>query len=256
MPQTDDVETIDPYPPLGTLKAFAEDIWVVDGPVVQMKYIVGSLPFSTRATVIRLPDGRLWVHSPCALTDGLRTELDTLGPVTWLVAPNKLHWLYLANWQRAYPDASTHVAPGVETKAEAGGFRIDAILGDAAPTQWAGTIDQVLVPGSFMTEADFFHQPSRTLIVTDLIENFEPERLHRRWLALLMRLGGVMAPTGSTPRDLRLTFLPHRAAVRDAAATMLNWQPERIVLSHGRCYTRDGTATLQRALAWTNVKTA
>ena len=31
--------------------------------------------------------------------------------------------------------------------------------------------------GSVMNEAVFLHRPSRTLILTDLIENFEPHRV-------------------------------------------------------------------------------
>ncbi len=172
----------------------------------------------------------------------------------FLVAPNRLHWISLSAWQAAWPDAATWVAPGVEAKAAEGGFRIDATLQDDAPAGWAGTIDQVLVPGGFMTEAVFFHRPTATLIVTDLIENFEPGHVHGWFMSLLMRAGGVVAPHGTTPRDLRLTFLGHRAAVRAAAETMIGWRPRRIILAHGRCFEDDAPAELKRALAWTGAK--
>ncbi|MDQ2763899.1 MAG: DUF4336 domain-containing protein [Pseudomonadota bacterium] len=35
----------------------------------------------------------------------------------------------------------------------------------------------MLVPGGMFSEAVFFHEPSRTLILTDLIENFELDRI-------------------------------------------------------------------------------
>ena len=128
-----------------------------------------------------------------------------------------------------------------------GRFRIDHRLGAETPP-WSGTIGQLLVPGRFMTEAVFLHRDSRTLIVTDLIENFEAKRVNGRLLRWLMRVGGVIDPHGSTPRDLRLTF--RKRSVRCALETMLGWGPERVVMAHGRPYLRDGAAELSRALAW------
>ena len=46
-----------------------------------------------------------------------------------------------------------------------------------------------LVPGSIVTEAVFHHRASGTLILTDLIENFEPSRVRKVWLRTLLRFG-------------------------------------------------------------------
>ncbi len=96
----------------------------------------------------------------------------------------------------------------------------------------------------------FFHRPSRTLILTDLIENFEPARITCWHLRLLMKLGGVTDPDGKTPYDLRLTFLRHKPAFRAAIEVMLAWRPQRIVLAHGRWYPENGEAELRRAFRW------
>ncbi|MDQ0313838.1 DUF4336 domain-containing protein [Amorphus orientalis] len=241
----------DPYPPLNVPKPLADDIWIVDGPVVRMRYALGStLPFSTRMTIVRLSGDRLWVHSPTELTDELTASVSKLGEVAFLVAPNRIHWMSLAAWQRAFPAAVTHAAPGVETNAKEGGFRIDAMLGGSAPDGWAGEIDQVVVPGDILTEVEFFHRGSRTLILTDLIENFEPDHLHGFLAHTLMGLGGVVDPHGSTPRDLRFVFKP-KDQVRRAAKMMVDWAPERVILAHGRCYLENATEELKRALAWT-----
>jgi hypothetical protein len=105
-----------------------------------------------------------------------------------------------------------------------------------------------------MTEAVFFHRASATLIVTDLIENFEAEKLHGRLAAPLYRLGGVLAPAGATPRDLRPTFWGHRRAVRAAAARMIGWAPARIVPAHGAIIAADTAAALRRAFRWTGLR--
>lgn len=242
---------LDAYAPLDVPKPVADGLWIVDGPVVAMRWLATRLPFSTRMTLVRLADGRLWVHSPIRLSAGLRDAVAAFGPVGFLIAPNRLHWLALAEWQVAFPDARTYAAPGVERNAARGGFRIDAVLAEGPEPAWAADLDQRLVPGAFLTEAVFFHRASRTLILTDLVENFERGKMHGFWLRLAMRLGGVTHPHGGTPRDLMTTFLPRRADARRAAEAMLDWRPERIVLAHGRCVERDATATLARALAWT-----
>ncbi|WP_206078278.1 DUF4336 domain-containing protein [Poseidonocella sp. HB161398] len=241
-----------PYDPLGTLKPLGPELWIADGPEVAMRYGPGSLPFTTRMTVIRL-GRRLILHSPVEPAPGLLAEVAALGDPAWIVAPNRLHWVHLAAWQAAFPQAETLAAPGVETAQEKGGFRIGRILG-AAPGAWAGEVELALVPGSFMTEAVLFHHPSATAVLTDLIENFEPERVRSPLLRLLMRAGGVVHPHGSTPRDVRLTFLPKRRQARPVAEAMLAWPVERIVISHGRIIEEDAPARLARALAWTGAR--
>jgi hypothetical protein len=99
-----------------------------------------------------------------------------------------------------------------------------------------------------MTECEFFHRASRTLVLTDLIENFETAKLDSFVLRGLTWLGGVQHPNGSMPRDMRLTF--DKTVLRAAVETMIGWQPERIVIAHGRWYERNGTDELRRAFRW------
>ncbi len=56
------------YEPLYTLKEVDQNIWIADGDLIQMDLEgVFKLPFQTRMTVIKLNDGKLWIHSPyCA----------------------------------------------------------------------------------------------------------------------------------------------------------------------------------------------
>ncbi|HSP17877.1 MAG TPA: hypothetical protein VLQ79_00060, partial [Myxococcaceae bacterium] len=44
-----------------------------------------GLRLGTRMTVIRLPDGTLWLHSVVAVDDLLADEIQVLGPVRHLV---------------------------------------------------------------------------------------------------------------------------------------------------------------------------
>ena len=236
-----------PYAPLNTPKAFGDRLWIVDGPEIHMDYGPTSIPFPTRMTIARLADGTLWIHSPIAPAKDLLSAIDRLGPVAWLIAPNSLHYWYVADWQAIYPGARTLAVPDLATRAKRP-FRIDAMLdGEAVLPE---ELETVFVPGTLVNEAVFFHRPSRTVVLTDLIENFEPQRIRSRFYRGLVRLSGAAHPDGKAPIDLRLTFWPRRARVRRAVAAILGWDCERVVMAHGLPYERDGAVELRRALRW------
>lgn len=240
------------YTPLQVLQPVAEGVWIVDGPVVRMAAVGLQVPFPTRMTLIRLASGGLWVHSPIALSEQLRAQLEPLGPVAHLVSPNKIHYAHIRAWKEVYPQATAWASPGVRERAAQQRLSVsfDADLGDEPPRAWAGEIEQLLFRGSrFMEEVVFLHRPSRTLVLADLIENFEAERLRpwARWLAWLV---GNLDPDGKAPWDLRMTFLGRKQQARASLARMLAWQPERILLAHGRWYPEHGTAELRRAFRW------
>lgn len=231
------------YEPLQTLKPAAPDLWIVDGPAIRFY----GMPFSTRATVVRLASGDLWVHSPILLTEPLRAALDALGPVRHLIAPNWIHYAYVSEWQAAWPQAESWAAPGVAERAASRGMPItfDHDLTDAAPEAWAGQIDQMIVKGSKLhREAVFFHRASRTLILTDLIENFEPAKLPW-WMRPVVRLAGISHPKGHMPPDMYATF--DKALLGASVQVMLDWGPERVILAHGHWYEANGAEALRRA---------
>ena len=49
---------------------------------------------------------------------------------------------------------------------------------------------------------------------------------------------------------MRLSFFRQHKAVRAAVQRMIAWEPERIIIAHGRWYARDGVAELKRAFRW------
>lgn len=236
------------YPPLDRLKVVADGIWIVDsGP-----HRVLGIPLPLRMTVIRLRSGEVLLHSPTRFDEALRREIARVGPIRHLVAPNIAHWFFLEEWQRHCPDALTWAAPGLRERApvQKSAVTLDRDLGEVPPEQWGGEIDQVIVPGGAgFREIDFFHKPTRTLILTDLIVNLEADKLP--FLARQAgRLTGVLAPNGKAPAYLRLIIRMKRKEAAAAARRLVEWAPERVIFSHGRWFERDGTAALRRSLAW------
>lgn len=240
------------YEPINTLKPVDEDLWVVDGPIVRMAFPGGSLPFPTRMVVVRLANGDLFLWSPTEPDDGFRAEIDALGPVRHLVSPNKIHYAHIATWKLTYPEAKAWASPGVRERAASQRVDVsfDADLGDLPEEAWFEDLDQLVFRGSrFVEEVVFFHRRTRTLILADLIENFEAEKISG-FHAWLVRLAGVMDPDGKAPIDLRLTFLGRKKDARSAFERMVAWKPERVIMAHGRWYDRDGTGELRRAFRW------
>lgn len=238
------------YEPLYSLKDVDQNIWIVDGDLIQMDMKIFKLPFQTRMTVVKLNDGKLWIHSPIAPNEGLFTELDALGKVAYLISPNKIHYAYIADWRKRYPHAQAWSSPGVEERAKSQNVKVefDAPLTDMAPDLWSDEIEHK--GSSVIEEVVFFHKSTKTLILTDLIENFEPENIASPICRRFYRLARVTAPDGQTPIDYRMTFIGRQREAKVSFARMLNWKPDKIVLAHGLCFFKNGTDELRRAFRW------
>ena len=96
----------------------------------------------------------------------------------------------------------------------------------------------------------FFHKSTKTLIVTDLIENFEPEKIASPIRRKFYRLARVTAPDGQTPIDYRMTFLGRQREAKVSFSRMSNWEPDKIILAHGLCFFKNGVDELRRAFRW------
>lgn len=237
------------YPPLDTLKPVAPNVWIVDGQVIRFGPPLFRVPFPTRATILRLANGALFVHSPTHITDALEAEVRATGEVRFIVAPTRIHYAWVGDWRRRFPEAEIWLAPRVREQA---GGTVDFPANDLSTVgvyPWSEEVFTLPVAGAFLTEVVFFHRPSRTLVLADLIENFEPRKLSPL-LRVLTRIAGAQDPHGAMPIDLRATFRKHRPAFREAVERMIAWKPERVILAHGRWYAGNGVAELKRAFSW------
>ena len=84
------------------LELLGQGIWFADGGIVSFK----GFDYPTRMAAVRMADGGLWLWSPVAKTAAIEAEVRSLGPVRHLVSPNKLHYLFLAEWQASFPKQS------------------------------------------------------------------------------------------------------------------------------------------------------
>jgi hypothetical protein len=233
------------YPPLATIKNVDEGVWIVDDVIT-----ASGLPLPIRMTVVRLSNGALLLHSPTPFTPALGASLGALGAIRHFVAPTFAHWTNLAGWQEAYPDATTWAVPGLRDRGQVrrSGTRIDVDLADNAPPQWGDDIQQGIVAGgNGFREAYLFHKPTRTLIVSDLIENLEPEKLPPVTRIAARAFAGTRGTTALHVRGvLRLGGDEAKDAIREIVAT----KPGRVILAHGLCFENNAAQRLCEAFAW------
>jgi hypothetical protein len=225
------------------LDEFGPSLYVAEGPTVSFY----GFPYPTRMAVVRLTDGSTWVWSPVALTEELVHEVEAVGPVRHIVSPNKIHHLFLGQWAERWPDARLYAPPGLaERKPE---IHFDAELTDRPEPAWAEEIDQVIFHGSVaMEEVVFFHRPSSTALVCDLIQRHDENKM-KGWKGKLMKLDGLVGEEGSTPREWRASFL-RKGPARAARNTVLDWRPERLLIAHGLCAQTGVSEIIERALDW------
>lgn len=234
------------------MKEVGPDVWVVDGPAIQFGISRLRMAFPTRMTIVRTVGWKLFIHSPTRLTPSLKAAVTQLGTPRWLIGPNRLHSQWLQDWAAAYPDALVYAAPGGEKNLSypRGTHRLP--LNGITAYEWEPNLATLPVAGRHFTEFVFFHHLSRTLILTDLIENFEVDKVDSCVARVLTLLGGVRHPDGRMPRGMRLLFAlpPDRNDLRLAVEKMIVRDPERIILAHGRWYDAHGAAELRRAFRW------
>lgn len=221
------------------LESVAPDVWVAS-----MANSFMGLQMGTRMTVVRLTDGSLFVYSPIRLDPDLRRDLDAIGPVRHIVAPSLYHHLFAGTFAAAYPNARTHAAPGLQKKRKDLAF--DAVLGDELDPAWRSCLSSLPLDGCAFREVLFFHEPSRTLISADLVENFVasdhwPTRMY-------LKAAGIYGKCGVSGL-IKLMFRD-KAASRRAVDRAIDWNPERITLAHGEPVLEHGQEVLRDAYDW------
>jgi hypothetical protein len=215
-------------------------IWTWDEPFRR-----AGIEFGARMTIVRLPNGDLWIHSPLEPGDEMRRAIDEIGPVRHVIAPNKMHYLGTKAFHEAYPEAQLYGAPGL---AEAhSDIPFNTTLGEMPEAAWDDVLEQVVFHGNLLNEVVFLHREARTLIVTDLCFYLKDGQGNAA-TQLFAKAAGVHDRPGPTP-IFKLATRDHNQA-RHALDCILRWDFDRIILSHGAIYESNGKAALREKFAW------
>ena len=208
-------------------------------------------PFTTRMTVVQLASGDLFLHSPIAFDAALAKRAPIAGPGPPPRFPQQGPLCAHRGVGARISEAIAWASPGVRERARSQACRrtVPARSDTQAPPDWRDDIDQTIIPGAVLDEVVFFTGTPKTLIVADTIMNFEPERLSQPYRPIA-RLLSISSPGGGLSPDLRLAFWPKKRAVRRAYEQVPSWRPQRVILSHGRCFDANGGIVIWRAFRW------
>jgi len=220
------------------LRSLAEGLWTIERSHGFLGIDVGG-----RMNVIRLSSGGLFIHSPIRLTKELGEWLAGLGEVKYVAAPNRFHHIHVGEYARAYPDAVFLAAPGLPEKRR--DVLFSGLFGENAPPDWEGVIEHFVFGGMpMLNEAVFFHKPSRTLILTDLLFNFtEDLTLGQKVFAALEGVRG--RPSLSVLA--RYLIIKDGVKVRESADRVLEWDFDRVLLAHKDIIEKDGKEAFRLA---------
>ncbi|MCY1056716.1 DUF4336 domain-containing protein [Nannocystis sp. SCPEA4] len=221
------------------LQSIDTNLWTATQPLSIFGMQIGA-----RMTVVKLGSGGLLVHAPISLTPELRAAIDALGPVQAAVAPNAMHHMFLGPFLAAYPQARGYAAPGAIAKHPE--LQLEAIPNNP-DLLWAGDLDHFELAGApGLGEVAFFHRASRTLILTDWVFYFKEAP---NWLTgLYLRLSRALGKPAQTA-FLR-GMIKDRAAARAAIERLLQWDFDRVVMSHRDILPSGGKEAVRAATAW------
>lgn len=209
----------------------ASNIWTIEAegfvyfrPPAQPRY-----PYPHRAVVIRLKSNTLFIHSPIALTPTIKQAVDALGTVKYLVSPNPIHHLHLGEWSDTYPEAVLYASPGLIAKRKDLTFK-KTLLTDSPEPEWEGQIHQSLFKSwnGWFDELVFFHCESRTVVLTDMVMDFNPSTFS----ALSQRTTQWNLMYRHTPRTIQYVHAFGRDQLRRVLAKIRGWEPEHLIVAH------------------------
>ena len=203
----------------------------------------GGLVLPVAMTIIRLPSGKLFLHSPTPLDERTEMAIAELGPVGVLLAPNSFHYVFVAAYVDRFPGSQLFAAPGLPERVT--GFPAATVVGAAAPEAWQGVVEPIVFgPVGSFSEVVIYHRPTGTLMLTDLA--FCMLRYENAFDRIGWRLFGIPPAFGAS-RSARLTLLRNGRAAKPFLEKMLEKDFRRVLVAHGDPLEENARAEFQRA---------
>lgn len=195
---------------------------------------LATVDVGTRMTVMQLNGHELLLYSPVRLTPELKVELDKLGKVTHIIAPNGMHHLFVKDYLRAYSQAKFYgmaelakKRPDLDPMIQLGGLTSEYFGPDV--------VLMCMLGSKIFNEAIIYHKPSRSLLVTDIAFNLQSlAKWHERFLA---RLYGAYQKFG--PSILARKILRKHPGAKKTLRQAMAYDFQRVIPCHGEILAKD-----------------
>ena len=226
------------------LQEIDSDVWVAQQPLTYF-----GLSIRTRMTVVRLKSNELVIISPIRLEQTVVEQLNRVGQVRHIIAPNLYHYMFVSEMAKCYPEAILWATQGLREKVPS--LPISKLLGEDE-TPFSPELQHILFEGfrtlvpsgaEPLNEYIFFHLATRTLIVTDAAFNFDRTF---PWLTqLVARVSGIHSTL--SPSLLEKIATTEREKVKKSVKSILKWDFDRVIMAHGSVVASGGKTAFSNA---------
>jgi hypothetical protein len=222
----------------GPLERLADNLWRVEGALPGMS-------LRRTMTVVRRADGSLLLHSPIALDDLRRRELEALGPLALIVVPNSGHRLDAPAYKARYPQLLTFCPRGGRSKiAEV--VAVDGTYDDYADdgTVRFETLDGVAdAEGAMLVRSE----DGITIVLNDVVMNMDKKK---DVLGYLFTTVMGSAPGPRVSRLARLVYVKDQPALRKHLERLASLPDvQRLIVSHEKVESGPAAAAALRKAA-------
>lgn len=221
--------------PHSSLEQLAPNLWILEGTLPH------GIPLPRNMVIFRTQEGKLWVHSPVAVDDKTKKEIDALGEVAWIVVPNDMHRLDAPTWKESYQQARV-ICPKAARKKVAKKVSVDGISEEEFIK---GEIKAYPMVGATRDELSYEVEleEGRALVVNDLLVNVEKlPGILGKVFKLMGRIGRFRVPTPQT-----FLFLHQKKLFKAWLEKMAKRNYSIVTVSHGKPITKDVSGWFMRA---------
>jgi hypothetical protein len=218
----------------GQLNPVTENIWELNYPLS----LIGA-QLGRRVTILRLQSGKLLIHSTGPFTAADVRAIKTLGAPAWLVDVTLNHDTFSDLGRAAFPEIP-YGLPDDFIHVDGERFSLNN-----PPVEWGDEIQVIEIAGMpRVREYAFYHRPSRTLIVADLVFNFERcstwTRQFFRWA------GGIKEYPGMS--RLFASLIADKPAFTHSLDEIMRCDFDRLIVAHGAIIQTNAKQRLSNAL--------
>lgn len=209
------------------MRSLSENLWLLSLPLK----ILG-VDIRRNVTLIRLSSGKLIIHSTAHFSEKDTAAIRSSGEPGWLVEAMVDHDTFSSEGHAAFPEVPFFAPEKFGERVE---FPVCSL--QEPPPEWLPEIEVIQVRGiPKMDEYVFFHHPSGTLVVCDLLFNF-PE-ISSLWAKLLLTPTLGLNPSPGFSKRVRMA-IKDREEFSESLRQILALPIRRIVPGHGEVLEHD-----------------
>jgi len=230
------------------IREVTKDVWTFSRPFTRS----GFIPFGGRSTAIKLRNGGVWVMASTALDAETKAKLDDLGPVEYICGINAVHYLYLGDFKKAYPNAKLYAPVEATQVPETKGLTFDGSWGkDSAGTVYPfeDEIKALHFAGFKNKDVVFYHLESKVLLEADLIFNLPAtEQYSKTKMSGKFPIIGSISPSSWLQQKSVGGLGVDKEVMRRDAKTVAGWDINKIIPCHGDVIEQNGSEAWKKGL--------